>query len=234
MALVAVLTERDVRDLLGPFDLDLTSYQIGQVIAYLDLLLRWNEKINLTAVRTPEECVTRHFGDSLYLSSWVELSGASLDIGSRAGFPGLALKIAFPGLATTLLEPAARKRAFLKEVVRACGMESVEVRSERLDEFLGRCRARMEGGDQKRKRFDSITARAVGQVRRLAELAACALMPGGRLCLWVGHHQAVEVGRDVRSLAWEAPRPVPQSERREILIGARISVESARKHEDDL
>jgi len=217
MALVPVPTERAVRDLLAPFVLDLTSHQLGQVITYLDLLLRWNARINLTAVRTPEECVTRHFGESLYLSSWVELRGTNLDIGSGAGFPGLALKIAFPGLATTLLEPVAKKRAFLKEVARACRMESVEVRSERLEQFLDR--APVEGGDQKRSRFDSSTVRAVGEVRRLAEVATRGLMPGGKLCLWVGHRQALEVVRYVRSLAWEAPLPVPLAERREILIG---------------
>src|SRR2546422_9297920 len=150
MALVAVLTERDVRDLLAPFDLDLTSSQIGKVNTYLDLLLRWNARINLTSVRTPAECVARHFGESLYLSRWVELRGANLDIGSGAGFPGLALKIAFPGLATTLLEPVAKKRAFLKEVARACAMESVEVRSERLEEFLGRSEAAIERSEERR------------------------------------------------------------------------------------
>src|SRR2546426_994102 len=168
MALVAVLTERDVRDMLAPFDLDLTSHQLGQVITYLDLLFRWNVRINLTAVRTPEECVTRHFGESLYLSRWVELRGENLDIGSGAGFPGLAPKLAWPALATTLLEPIAKRRAFLKEVARACGMESVEVRSERIEEFMGRGEAPVEGGEKKRRRFDSTTARAVGQVRCLA------------------------------------------------------------------
>src|SRR2546426_2913154 len=222
MALVAVLTEREVRNLLAPFDLDLTSSQIGQVITYLDLLLRWNVRINLTSVRTPAECVARHFGESLYLSRWVELRGANLDIGSGAGFPGLALKIAFPGLATTLLEPVAKKRAFLKEVARACGMESVEVRSERLEEFLGRSEAAIEGGDRKGGRlFDSWTARAVGQVTRLVELATRGPTPGRRLCLWVGRHQALEVVQDVRSLVWGAPICIPQTERREILIGVR-------------
>jgi len=223
MAPVAVLTERDVRDLLAPFDLDLTSYQIGQVVTYLELLLRWNSRINLTAVRTPEECITRHFGESLYLSRWVELRGANLDIGSGAGFPGLALKIAWPDLATTLLEPIAKKRAFLKEVARACGMESVEVRSERLEEFMGWREAPVEGGEKKRRRFDSTTARAVGQVRCLAELAACGLRPGGKLCLWVGHQQALELIRDFRSLAWDAPLRLPEAEQREILIGRAAS-----------
>ena len=146
-----------------------------------------------------------------------------MDIGSGAGFPGLALKIMWPGLATTLLEPVAKKRAFLKEVVRACGMESVEVRSERLEEFMGWREAPVEGGEKKRRRFDSTTARAVGQVRCLAELAACGLRPGGKLCLWVGHQQALELIRDFRSLAWDAPLRLPEAEQREILIGRAAS-----------
>jgi len=223
MALVAVLTERDVRDLLAPFDLDLTSHQLGQVITYLDLLVRWNAKINLTAVRTPEGCVGRHFGESLYLSRWVELHGANLDIGSGAGFPGLALKIAWPDLATTLLEPIAKKRAFLKEVVRACGMESVEVRSERLEEFLSCPGVVVEGGHKKLRSFDSVTARAVGPLRGLTDISCRSLMPAGRLCLWVGHRQALELVRAVRSLAWDAPLHIPRAERREILIGRAAS-----------
>jgi 16S rRNA (guanine527-N7)-methyltransferase len=221
MAPVDVLTEREVRDLLAPFELELDSHQAEQIVTYLDLLLRWNVRINLTAVRTPEECVTRHFGETLYLSRWVELRGENLDIGSGAGFPGLALKIAFPGLATTLLEPVAKKRAFLKEVVRACGMESVEVRPERLDEFLNAWEARVERGESKPGGFDSWTARAVGQTQRLAEAAPGRLTPGGRLCLWVSVRQAQEIAQGVKSLTWQAPLRLPQADRREILIGER-------------
>ena len=98
------------------------------------LLLRWNEKINLTAIRNPAECVTRHFGESLFLAHHVNLQGSLLDIGSGAGFPGLALKIVFPELSVTLLEPVTKKRAFLKEAARVCGFSQVSVRGERLEE----------------------------------------------------------------------------------------------------
>src|SRR5438128_6263048 len=134
------------------------------------MLLAWNRRINLVSATTPQECVTRHFGESLFLARWHRLQGRLLDVGSGAGFPGLALKIAWPDLATTLLEPVAKKRAFLKEVVRACGM-AVEVRSERLEEFMGRREGPVEGDEKRRRRFDSTTARAVGPVRRLTEIA---------------------------------------------------------------
>src|SRR5208337_4107378 len=137
--------------------------QIGQVIAYLELLLRWNQKINLTALRDAPSCVRRHFGESLYLGRWVELNGKLLDIGSGAGFPGLCLKIIFPDLSVTLLEPVAKKRAFLKEAARVCGMNSVEVRGERLEDFAG-------GGAP--PAYDAATARAVGHLEELMPLAS--------------------------------------------------------------
>ena len=207
-----MLSEAQVVQLLSPFGLALTSAQLGSLRTYLDLLLRWNQKINLTAIRTPEECVTRHFGESLYLARWISLEGRLLDIGSGAGFPGLALKIAFPTLAVTLLEPVAKKRAFLKEVARACQMESVEVRSERLEDFI-----RSESPVV----FDSVTVRAVGQLERLVRGAAALLKPGGHLCLWVSEEQAPSLVGAEEWFRWEQPIPLPLSHRREIRVGIR-------------
>lgn len=142
-----------LRKLLEPFGLDLSSTQVDQILAYLQLLLRWNAKINLTAIRDPEECVTRHFGESLFLARHYQLHGDLLDVGSGAGFPGLALKIVFPGISVTLLEPVAKKRAFLKEAVRACGFSQVLVRSERLEALASA---------NQLQTFDFATMRAVG------------------------------------------------------------------------
>jgi 16S rRNA (guanine527-N7)-methyltransferase len=208
-----MLSESRVRELLDPFEVELTSAQIGCLLTYLDLLVRWNQKINLTAIRTPEECVTRHFGESLYLARWVRLEGTLLDIGSGAGFPGLALKIALPGLAATLLEPVAKKRAFLKEVARACEMKSVEVRAERLEQ-LGRQRPVPS--------FDAVTARAVGPLDRLVPEAAACLKVGGHLCLWLSHSQAASLAGTRSLLEWQSHIPLPLSREREIWVGARL------------
>ena len=179
-----MLDEATVRQLLEPFGLNLSSDQIGQLIAYLELLLRWNKKINLTGIRDWKSCVTRHFGETLYLGRWVELKGELLDIGSGAGFPGLSLKIMFPDLSVTLLEPVAKKRAFLKEVARVCGMRSVEVRGERLEDFA--C-------GQSAPVYDEATARAVGHLEELLPLAWRCLKPAGEIFLWLSHQQAREV-----------------------------------------
>jgi 16S rRNA (guanine527-N7)-methyltransferase len=180
-----MLDEATVRQLLEPFGLNLSTDQIGQLIAYLELLLRWNKKINLTGIRDWKSCVTRHFGESLYLGRWVGLSGRLLDIGSGAGFPGLSLKIIFPDLSVTLLEPVAKKRAFLKEVARVCGMNLVEVRRERLEDFA--C-------GQSPPVYDGATARAVGHLEELLPLAWRCLKSGGEIFLWLSHHQAGEAG----------------------------------------
>ncbi len=208
-----MLSENRLRELLEPFELPLTANQLGKVDTYLELLLRWNRRVNLTAIRSPEECVTRHFGEILYLARWLELRGTMLDIGSGAGFPGLALKIAFPGLSTTLLEPAAKKRAFLKEVARACEMESVAVRPERLEEFL-----RMGPPAA----FDAVTSRAVGQLGRLVPLATRCLLLGARLCLWISQAQAAGPFVEQKGIRWDPPIPVPMSRQRVILCGTRI------------
>ena len=117
------LLTRGVRSL----DLDLTPEQTDQFLAYLELLRRWNKKINLTALRTPTEIISRHFLDSLLLLPHLPETGRLLDIGSGAGFPGIPLKIARPALNIDLAEAKAKKVSFLKEVVRRLGLSGINV-----------------------------------------------------------------------------------------------------------
>jgi 16S rRNA (guanine527-N7)-methyltransferase len=205
-----MLTETERARLLQPFGLVLTSGQMAQLQTYLELLLRWNAKINLTAIRRAEDCVTRHFGESLYLARWAQLEGCLLDIGSGAGFPGLALKISFPNLAVTLLEPTTKKRAFLKEVTRACEFRDVEVRGERLEDFVKQAA---------RPSFDSATSRAVGHFAKLLPLAVRGLRPGGRLYLWLSHDQGSKLAAATDRLRWDQPIPIPLSRAGEIWCG---------------
>lgn len=208
-----MVSQRSLETLLEPFGISLSSPQASQVNAYLGLLLRWNRKINLTAIRNQEECVTRHFGESFYLSRQLELQGSLLDIGSGAGFPGLALKILFPDVAATLLEPVTKKRAFLKEVARVCGMDSVAVRGERLEDLA-------TGGWE--AAFDVATARAVGSLDRLVRNAAQCLKPGGHLCLWLGLDQAPDARQAGTNMAWNEPVGLPLAHKRVILVGKRL------------
>jgi 16S rRNA (guanine527-N7)-methyltransferase len=207
---VTVISSFAIEGLLEPFETKLSDAQSETLLVYLDLLVRWNKKINLTSVKKPEDCVQRHFGESFYLSKAIEVKGSLLDIGSGAGFPGLALKIQFPNLAVTLLEPVAKKRAFLKEAARACQMSHVEVLGDRLQDFANGARLGA---------FDIATARAVGNLDDLVPAAAKCLNHSGRMALWLGIDQ-ISAARDAGpNLTWAEQVPVPLSKQRVILIG---------------
>ncbi|MGH9439031.1 MAG: 16S rRNA (guanine(527)-N(7))-methyltransferase RsmG, partial [Terriglobia bacterium] len=132
-----------------------------------------------------------------------------LDIGSGAGFPGLALKLAAPDLDVVLLEPIAKKRAFLKEVARACEFSGVTVRADRLEKFSGTT-----------EHFEQITTRAVGRVDELVARSIPMLSERGKLCLWLSRSQAEKL--QTPGVRWERQIHVPLSRERVILIGSRL------------
>lgn len=203
-----MLDEARARAVLQPFGLELSDRQLKQILAYLDLLLRWNRRINLTSLTRPEDCLTRHFGESLFLARALKLQGRLLDVGSGAGFPGLALKIVFPALEATLLEPVAKKRAFLKEAARACQFNGVEVRAERLEDYAPGAAGR----------FEAATVRALGRLPETVSHLATCLKPRGHMCLWLGRSQTASLG-EASNIEWKEPVPLPLSKSRVILIG---------------
>lgn len=207
-----MISRDTVRKLLVPFDIFISDDRVDQLIVYMDLLLRWNRKINLTSISTAEECVTRHFGESFFLSRLIELRGLLLDIGSGAGFPGLALKLIAPQLEVVLLEPVAKKRAFLKEVARSCAVGPVQVIGSRLEEFAR--------GEQVIS-YDIITARAVGGLELLVRIAKDLLRPHGNLCLWVGKQQVRGIREAISGIQWLEQKTIPGSRDRVLLVGVR-------------
>jgi 16S rRNA (guanine527-N7)-methyltransferase len=118
------LSNEQIITLLQPFlrGQPLAPAQVDKLSLYLDLLLKWNARTNLTAIRSPEDIVRRHFGESLFagrhLIERVQPDARVLDFGSGAGFPGLPIQIAAPELRVTLAESQGKKAAFLREVVR--------------------------------------------------------------------------------------------------------------------
>ncbi len=182
----------------------LKSYIVGlnlphgiydQLALYLDLLLRWNAKTNLTAIRDPEQIVTRHFGESLFAAKVLFGAGAPskpgfglggiqqlphpetalADLGSGAGFPGIPIKLAFPELGVTLIESQNKKATFLKEVVRSLRLEGVDVYNGRAEQW----------GQQ----ADIVTLRAVEKFESALPVAIQLVRQTGKLCLLIGASQ---------------------------------------------
>ena len=143
--------------LLEEYGLD--SNKVAKFELYRNLLLEWNEKFNLTAITDKDEIEEKHFLDSLFIYKFVSLDNKSLlDIGSGAGFPGLALAIAHPTLKVTLLESNKKKTTFLAEAVKALGLDNVRIVNSRAEDF------------KERESFDIVTARAVKELNILIEL----------------------------------------------------------------
>jgi 16S rRNA (guanine527-N7)-methyltransferase len=95
-----------------------------QLSDYLDLLIKWNARTNLTAIRSPEEIVQRHFGESLFCALHLPACATLLDLGSGAGFPGMPIQLLRPEIAVTLAESQNKKASFLREAVRALGLKT--------------------------------------------------------------------------------------------------------------
>lgn len=169
------------------YGLELNTAQLEQFTLYEALLLEWNERISLTAIRDRREIRIRHFLDSLTcVQATGPLNGRALiDVGTGAGFPGLPLKILYPSLALTLVDSVEKKARFLELVVGELGLTDVVVIADRA-ETLGRLPAY-------REQFDWATARAVAELRVLVEL----LLP---LCR-VGGHMLAQKGESAHAEA---------------------------------
>jgi 16S rRNA (guanine527-N7)-methyltransferase len=188
----------------------------SKISTYLDLLLRWNARTNLTAIRSPEEIVLRHFGESFFAAQLVVGAGNSAeslaDVGSGAGFPGIPMKLWNPALRVTLIESHQKKATFLREVIRALQLTGIEVQASRAEDvYLA---------------FDFVTLRAVDHFERILPVAAGLLNSGGRLVLLIGEEQASPAKAILPSLEWEIPRLIPNSECRIALVGRRLGESS--------
>jgi 16S rRNA (guanine527-N7)-methyltransferase len=152
--------------------LSLTKEQVTLFQTYYEELIRWNRRVNLTAIVDYEEVQIKHFLDSLTIAPLIgNMSGRLLDVGTGAGFPGVPLKIIFPDIAVTLVESVKKKAAFLDHLVDCLGLDSVEVIAERAETLAH--------DERHRERFDVAVSRGVADLATLAEITLPFCVVGG-------------------------------------------------------
>ena len=159
---------------LQQLDPHISDQQLEQLLRYREELLDWNTRMNLTAITDPEEVLLKHFLDSLsLLNVYDQPQTKLLDIGSGAGFPGLALKIARPQWHVTLLEATGKKVTFLQHIIDILHLTDVVAIHGRAEELAH--------NKQYRSKFDLVTARAVSSLSTLLEYAAPYCRVGGQI-----------------------------------------------------
>ncbi len=174
---MGILAENRIAALLKPYLASAEAVPAGlyaQLSEYLDLLVKWNARTNLTAIREPEEMVRRHFGESLFmgiqLGSRVVSDATLLDFGSGAGFPGLPIQLLHPALRVTLAESQGKKASFLREAVRTLALPT-EVWAARVETMpLNRT-------------FEAVTLRAVDNMQQALADAQQRVASGGWLAI---------------------------------------------------
>lgn len=203
--------------------IDLSSQQLAQFCLYADLLLEWNQKMNLTRIVDPQEIILKHFVDSLSISQYLE--GLKIaDIGTGAGFPGIPLKIVQPDLKLYLVDSLKKRLDFLREVVIRLGLNEVEVVHNRAEE-MGRNR-------QYRTGFDIVTSRAVARLSVLLEYAVPLLKVKGIFIAMKGSQVEDEIAEAKAALFKLGAKVVKiekfslgaEAEHRSIVIIQKISV----------
>ncbi len=231
-----------IAELLQPFLHDANDQRpttndalYNHISRYIDILLRWSARINLTAIRNEEEIVTRHFGESLFTASHlfpkvypvppmssavkgfdIDVDSAEArspkakarlaDLGSGAGFPGIPIKLWAANIALTLIESNHKKATFLREVARALTLTDINIQNARAETLPP-------------STFDVVTLRAVERPTKVLSTAATLLAPGGRLALLIASSQLEGTRSTLPQLTWNPPLPIPQSQSRILLIG---------------
>ena len=204
-----------IAELLQPF-ISLDETRLCAISKYIDLLLKWNARVNLTAVRAPEEMVQRHFGESFFAANYL-LSQKSLkerpmekiiDLGSGAGFPGVPFAMLAPEVQVTLIESNQKKATFLRELIFLLGLQNVKVFNDRAESYT--------------QSADLVTMRAVEKFDKALLLAVRLVETGGQIALMIGSSQIAAVRELAMQVKWSEPMAVPGGHSRILFIGTKV------------
>jgi 16S rRNA (guanine527-N7)-methyltransferase len=206
------LSEATIRRALGEFSITIEENQVLLIQKYMVILQRWNEKLNLTAIRDPLEILYRHFCESMFAGVAVPITAGRLaDVGSGAGFPGIPLKILRPELELFLVESNIKKGTFLAEVLRELELTNARVLISRYEELF-----------EELAPLDYVCCRALGEFAGFLGWAACERLEAKHVLLWIGGRDLNEI---LKSPNWEwgEALAVPKSLQRYVLVGTKAA-----------
>lgn len=189
---MSTLPESSITNLLRPYLPSIPPNLPPKLGNYLDLLLKWNARTNLTAIRDPEQIVQRHFGESLFAAQSLPSNTRTLlDFGSGAGFPGLPIALLRPEITVTLAESQNKKSTFLREAVRTLALPNAEIWPNRVETM------------PPNRLFDIVALRAVDDMATALPAARLRIALGGQLAILTTKAQAPLGGTSI---------PLPNSE----------------------
>ena len=180
---------KELKNKSEQININLENEQIKKFYEYMNLLLEWNEKFNLTAIVEPKEIILKHFIDSLTIEKYINEGNKVIDVGTGAGFPGIPLSIYKPEIDITLLDSLNKRVLFLQEVIKKLEMKNIEAVHGRAEEFA----------KNKREMFDIATSRAVAPLNILLEYLLPFVKKGG-ICLCMKGSNIDEVENSKRAL----------------------------------
>jgi 16S rRNA (guanine527-N7)-methyltransferase len=213
------VSEETIRRALGEFQIPVESKQVVLIQQYIKILLRWNEKLNLTAIRDPLEILYRHFCESMFAAGAIPVDkGRLADIGSGPGFPGIPLKIIRPKLELCLVESNIKKGTFLAEVVRELQLTNSRVLISRYEEL----------GEEVAP-LDYVCSRAVGEFVPFLEWAGSERVTAQQVILWIGGRDLEETKR-INTWEWREPILIPKSLQRYLLAGKKREMSAGRQN----
>ncbi len=152
---------KKIEKLAKQINIMLNEKQIEQFYIYMNLLLEWNEKINLTAITDPDEIILKHFIDSITIAKYIDKDAKLIDVGTGAGFPGIPLKIIRNDLEVVLLDSLQKRINFLQETINKLNLSKITARHFRVEEYAR--------NKEQREKFDYATSRAVANLSTLSE-----------------------------------------------------------------
>lgn len=170
----------------------LSETQKEEFYKYMNLLIEWNEKINLTAIIEPDQIILKHFIDSITISKHIEDGKKNIDIGTGAGFPGIPLKITRPEVQVELLDSLNKRINFLNIVIEELGLKNIKATHARVEEFAK--------NKNNREKYDVVTSRAVANLNVLAEYMLPLVNIGGKCICMKGPNIEEEINGSKKAI----------------------------------